>query len=250
MESTPIQKSKTNGKYSKGLQSPDLLANHPLIGVVIFLLSVLVFGVLAYFVMQKGALVQWDKDIVNRMHETAVNSPAWLINIMAAATFIGLQGHIAIGILLGLYFIIKKFWKEFIMTAILFSGSGALWLIISKFFDRARPEFAKQLVAAINYKSFPSGHVISAVVCYTLLAYFLAPRMSSRFRKAVVIIFAALMLLYICFSRFFLGAHYLTDIAAGLAAGFALTSFVVLIIELSFKKGGQKHAKENETNTR
>jgi membrane-associated phospholipid phosphatase len=44
-----------------------------------------------------------------------------------------------------------------------------------------------------------------------------------------------------------MGAHYLTDIVAGLAAGVAWTSLVIMSIELLYKKGDNKYVKENET---
>ena len=55
------------------------------------------------------------------------------------------------------------------------------------------------------------------------------------------------MVLFISCSRFFMGAHYLMDIVAGLAAGVAWTSLVIMSIELLYKKGDNKYVKENET---
>jgi membrane-associated phospholipid phosphatase len=250
MISTPIQRAKTHGKIFEDLRSPDLLAKQPLIGVIMFLLGSLIFGLLAYYVHQKGSLVQWDTDIGNRMHETALSSPAWIKNIMFAGFYIGLQGYIVIGVLLGLYFLFKKFWKEFFMVAILFAGEGILWYFFTKYFARTRPEFAERIGSVLNYPSFPSGHTISGVICYGLIAYFFVPKISSRFWKAVVIIIAVLMMLYIGYSRFFMGAHYLTDIISGLAAGVAWTSLVMISIELLNKKGDHKYVKEKETYTR
>jgi undecaprenyl-diphosphatase len=250
MISTPIERVKTHGKYFGDLRSPDLLAKMPLIGVMMFLLGSLIFGLLAYYVHQNGALVQWDTAIGNRMHETALNSPTWIKGFMLAGFYIGLHGYFVIGILLGLYFLIKKFWKEFYMLAILFVGEGFFWFFISKYFARTRPVYTEQIGSVVNYPSFPSGHSMSGVICCTLIAYFLLPKISSRFWKAVVIIIAVLMMLYIGFSRFFMGAHYFTDVVAGLAAGVAWTSLVVLLIEILYKKGVHQYVKEKETYTR
>jgi membrane-associated phospholipid phosphatase len=250
MISTPIQRAKTHGKILGDLRSPDLLAKQPLIGVMLFLLGSLIFGLLAYYVHQNGSLVQWDTAIGNRMHETALNSSAWIKNIMLAGFYIGLHGYIVIGILLGLYFLFKRFWKEFFMVAILFAGEGILWYFFTKYFARMRPEYNERIGSVLNYPSFPSGHTISGVICYGLIAYFFVPKISSRFWKAMVIIIAVLMMLYIGYSRFFMGAHYLTDIVAGLAAGVAWTSLVMMSIELLNKKGDHQYAKEKEAYTR
>ena len=64
-----------------------------------------------------------------------------------------------------------------------------------------------------------------------------------------MIIFAVLMMIFIGYSRFFMGAHYLTDVVAGLAAGVAWTSLVIMSIELLYEKGDHKHVKEKETYT-
>jgi len=247
MISTPIQRSKIHEKISGELRSPDLFAKQPLIGVMMFLLGSLIFGLIAYYVQQKGSLVQWDITIVNHMHETALNSPAWVKNIMFAGFYIGMQGYIVVGVLLILYFLFKKFWKEFFMVTILYVGQSLLFYFLTKYFARTRPEFTVRIGAVIKYSSFPSGHMISGVICFGLIAYFLVPKISSRFWKAVVIIFAVLMILFIGYSRFFMGAHYLTDIVAGLAVGVAWTSLAIMLIELLYKKGGHKHAKEKET---
>jgi undecaprenyl-diphosphatase len=250
MISTSIQKAKSHGKIVEDLRSPDLLAKQPLIGVMMFLLGSLIFGLLAYYVHQNGSLVQWDIAIGNRMHETALNSPGWIKGIMLAGFYIGLHGYFLIGIILGLYFLMKKFWKEFYMLAILFIGEGIFWFFVSKYFARTRPEFSDRIGSGLNYPSFPSGHSMSGVIGCALIAYFFLPKISSRFWKAVVIIIAVLIMLYIGFSRFFMGAHYITDVVAGLAAGVAWTSLVVLLIELSYKKGVHQYVKEKETYTR
>ena len=246
---TPMQRAKTHETILGELRSPDLLAKQPLIGVMMFVLGSLIFGLIAFYVQQKGSLVQWDIALGNRMHETALNSPAWIKNIMFAGYYLGLQGYIVIGVLLGLYFLFKKFWKEFFMLAILFAGEGILWYFSATYFARMRPEFAVPISAVLKYPSFPSGHTMSGVVCFGLIAYFFVPKISSRFWKAVVIIFAVLMMIFIGYSRFFMGAHYLTDVVAGLAAGVAWTSLVIMSIELLYEKGDHKHVKEKETYT-
>ncbi len=241
---TPIQKAKTHVKNLSGHQSPNLLGKHPLIIVMIIILCSLIFGVIAYYVQQKGSLVQWDMAMVNRMHETALNSATWMKNIMVAGFYIGYQGYIVIGILLSLYFIFKKFWKEFFMVMVLYAGQVLLFYSLTQYFARPRPIFTIQIGAVIKYSSFPSGHMLSIVICVGLITYFFAPKISSRFWKASLIILAVLMVLFIGYSRFFMGAHYLTDIAAGLAVGVAWTCIAIMLIELLFNKGGYKHDKE------
>jgi membrane-associated phospholipid phosphatase len=243
MIATAIPNTKTPARTSGEFRSPDLLGKHPLIGVMLFLLGCLIFGLLAYYIKHSAALVLWDIAISNRMHAAALNSPAWMKDLALAGSYLGLQVYMGIMFLLGLYFLVKKFWEEFFMVAILMAGEGIFWHFFTNYFARTRPAFSQQLEPVLQYPSFPSGHTICGVILFGLLAYFLVPRISSPFGKVMMIIFAVLMMLFIAYSRFFLGAHYLTDVAAGLAGGVAWTSLVIMVIEIFYKKGDQKYAK-------
>ena len=117
------------------------------------------------------------------------------------------------------------------MVVIAWAGEGAIWLALSNYFSRPRPIFETPVWHQMTAPSFPSGHSISAVMCYGLVAYLLAPRIPTRFWKAAVIILAALIILYVGFSRVFIGDHYLTDVLAGYALGVAWAGLVYTSIE-------------------
>lgn len=237
MIATVIPGAKTAPKSSRDLRSPNLLGKHPLIGVMIFLLGSLIFGLLAYYIKHSAALVLWDITLSNQMHATALSSPAWMKYLALAGSYLGLQVYMGIMFLMGLYFLVKKFWEEFFMVAILMAGEGIFWHFFTNYFGRTRPAFIQQLEPLLQYPSFPSGHTICGVILFGLLAYLLVPKIPSLFGKAMMIIFSVLMMLFIGYSRFFLGAHYLTDVAAGLAGGVAWTSLVITVIEILYKKG-------------
>jgi membrane-associated phospholipid phosphatase len=246
MVSIAVQSSKTNQKATGELRSPDLFAKRPLIGLFMFLLGSLLFGIIAYYVNMQGQLSRWDLDLANRMHTAALQSPLWMKDLMIGGFYVGLHGYIVIGVLLGLYFIFKKFWKEVTLVAVCFAGEGVLWLSLANLFDRTRPHFETNIGGVLNYPSFPSGHTISGVLAFGLLAYLMVPKISSNFWKAAIIIFSLLMMFYIGYSRFFMGAHYLTDIIAGYAIGIAWFGLVFTSIEILCKKGSLTDAKKNQ----
>ena len=225
-----------------GLESPDLLVQHLVSSVTMILLGSMIFGILAYFVMQKGYLVKWDLDVVNRMHASALTSPVWIKNVMRAGYYIGQHGYIATGAILGLYFVLKRFWKEFFMVIVLYAGQGLLFLSLTSLISRPRPVFSENIGGVISYASFPSGHMISSVIMFGLLAYFIVPKISSRAGKAAAILLAVLLVLFIGYSRFFMGAHYITDVIAGAALGVAWVNLAILSIEMITGKA----VKENE----
>lgn len=228
-----------------GLQSPDFLMRHPVFSVTIILFSLMIFGILAYFVLQKGSLVKWDLDVVNRMHTVALSSPEWIKNVMLAGDYLGKQGYMVVGVILGLYFLIKRYWKEFFMVIVLYAGQVILFLSLGSLIARSRPVFSENIGSVISYPSFPSGHMMSAVIMFGLLAYFIVPKISSRAGKAAAILLAVFLVFFIGYSRFFMGVHYITDIIAGTALGVAWLTLVIFSIEII----SRKVVKENEKQT-
>ena len=133
------------------------------------------------------------------------------------------------------------------MVVIAWAAEGGIWLALSQYYDRARPVFDVAVWHKMTEPGFPSGHSIAAVMCFGLLAYLIVPKISSRFWKAVVIATMALVILYIGFSRLFVGDHYLTDVLAGYALGVALCGLVYTLVEviagkLEQRQSGKKQA--------
>jgi undecaprenyl-diphosphatase len=153
---------------------------------------------------------------------------------MDAGFYIGDQVIIGLGILLGIYFIYKRYWQELAMVVIGLAGSSLLFLSLSNLIGRTRPPTQIWIIEKIP--GFPSGHAITVVVFYGLLAYLLAPKMLSAFWKIVVVLAALLIIGFIGFSRIFTGGHYLTDVLAGYAVGIAWFGMAYTLIEIYFQK--------------
>lgn len=229
-----ITNNKLDSKSSLDLRVPGWLAKWPIIGLIMVLVGSLTFGAFAYNVQTHGPLLQWDVPLSSTLHTEAVNTPARTIELLIFGFFVGKELVQVIAVILILYFLHKRFWREFSMVLIGFGGGALIWYSLSRFFDRPRP--AAQLGIVVSDPSFPSGHVISAVLCYGLLAYLFVPKMPSQFWKWVVIIVALLIMAYIGFSRLFLGGHYLSDLIAGYALGIAWAGLAYTLIERIFIK--------------
>jgi undecaprenyl-diphosphatase len=119
-----------------------------------------------------------------------------------------------------------------------------MWMILSQAFNRARPVFDVAVFHKMTSPGFPSGHAISAVMCFGLLAYLLVPKTRSGFRKAVIIVLAVLAILLIGVSRVFMGDHYLSDVLAGYALGIAWSGLVYTAVELIYQKRINQNVQE------
>ncbi len=228
------------------IRSPGIFARYPLIGLAMFLFGGFVFGLCAYNLVSNGPLLKWDVPLAERMHATALQGPEWVRYIMIAGYFIGDQVIALIGIILAIYFLRKRCWRELTMLTCGFGISALLFLLMAHTFDRPRPDFEPELWGGANLwgggegtthlPSFPSGHAIAVISSYGLLAYFFVAKIRSRAGKALLIGAVLLIAVYVNFSRLYLCDHFLSDLIAGTAFGFAWLGLAQTTVELLFRK--------------
>lgn len=239
-----------NNNAPAGLRSPGLLGKKPLIGLLMFIFGSMIFVILAYNLVNNGPLMNADLPVTKAFYNLALNSPPLLTNVMIAGYYIGIEGIVVVALILTFYFLYKRFWRELTMVVVSLGLSGFIFLIFSNIFKRVRPSylFDTQIWSGNNNLSggFPSGHVLSTLVCFGFLAYLLVPRIKSYLGKFLVVFLAFSVILYMGFSRLYLGDHYLTDVIAGYALGIAWFGLAYTSIELIFKKLRDKKEKENE----
>lgn len=111
----------------------------------------------------------------------------------------------------------------FLITAI--AGAAAFVGGIKRFIHRPRPLAMYDGVAEY---SFPSGHATMSVVLYGFVAILLLQSAPARWRREIA--FGTLSLIVmIGFSRVYLGAHWLSDVVAGMAFGVSWVSLLALL---------------------
>jgi membrane-associated phospholipid phosphatase len=94
----------------------------------------------------------------------------------------------------------------------------SLWVwLIKTVLQRARPV---DLYHGASEFSFPSGHAAVSLSLYGFLAVLLVHDASPKLRRAVLVVTATVLVL-IGFSRIYLGAHWMSDVLAGVAFGIA-----------------------------
>ncbi len=221
-----------------GLRSPGLLAKWPMIGLSMFIFGSLLFGAMTYNLYAHGPLLAWDSMIANTLPAIGLNSPSIVKIIMDAGFYPGEHVLVGLGLLRSIYFIIKRNWQELVMILAGVAGSQLLFHFISISIARARPP--TQIWIILTSPGFPSGHAITVVAFYGLLAYLVAPKMPSTFWKWVVVAAGLLIIGFVGFSRIFTAGHYLTDVLAGYAVGIALSGLIYTLIEIYFQKRSRK----------
>ena len=215
------------------IRSPGMFARHPRIGLAMFVVGSLVFAFVAHNVVNNGSLVAWDDSMARSLQAKAQDSPPWIHAIMVAGYYIGNQLIAAIGIVLGIYFLRKRCWRELVMLINGFGISALLFLLLVHSFDRARPVYESRVE---DLPGFPSGHAVAVAASYGLLLYFFFPRIESRAGKVWGLAGVLIVSLYVLYSRAFLGGHYPSDLVAGFAVGIAWSGLAHTAVELIFQK--------------
>lgn len=136
---------------------------------------------------------------------------------MTALTWMA-QGEITIPILIAIAGILVYRHESFpaLILAIGLSGSWLLNGIFKSFFKRKRPDLWESSKRPMDY-SYPSGHSMSAISFYGLLAAILTHSFSIPLLLTAP--FAAFLTLGVGFSRMYFGVHWPTDVLSGWVAG-------------------------------
>jgi len=189
----------------------------------IFIIILLMLFILSF--------ILYKFDILSSIDNKVYNSIIYFKNdfntaFMKFITFFGSTKFI-IGIFIIILLLSIKYKKFSIIISVILIVEILLNSIIKLIVRRDRPKLIN-LVVEKTY-SFPSGHTMISVVLYGFLIYLLS-RSNIKYKKVFIIILSLLVVL-IMISRIYLGAHYFSDVFAGLTLGLAYLLFVIGVIE-------------------
>ena len=189
-------------------------------------LCLLAFGTLAHEVRESGAPGNFDLWAVRVLRDPAdpthSRGPEWLRSLARDVTAMGSWGVLVFAVgttVLGLA--VARKWRS---MWLLFGAttSGLLLNVLMKdWFARERPEFAKYAEIVAGTSSFPSGHSMNSAIVYLTLGTFVSRLVKQRSLQVYVFAAGVGVTLLIGLTRVYLGAHYPTDVLAGVCAGFA-----------------------------
>ena len=183
-----------------------------------FAAAITLFAVIAADLLLHGPLTSADPAISSGFH--ANMHPAltsFLFFFTHLHSTIGLDAMSA-GI--ALLLVSKRRAREIPWLLLTVQGGQLLNVLVKHAFQRPRPHFDHPLVTLASY-SFPSGHAAGSTVFWGFACVLAWSWLARRSLRRVLAVIAPVMVVLTCLSRVYLGAHYLTDVVAGVCEGVA-----------------------------
>jgi undecaprenyl-diphosphatase len=181
------------------------------------------FIVLGDTVAEDGR-VRFDRWLVTELHS---QSSSRLTRLMRLATDLG-SAYVTVPLMLAVVGLL--FWRQRRHTAAVAAafwiGAQIIDLITKPLYHRDRPSLFPAFARAGGY-SFPSGHTVTAVLTYGLIAAVLA-RGQHGWRRRMPFAVAAAIVVAVATSRVYLGVHYPSDVLGGMLIGGAWLLFAIV----------------------
>jgi len=135
---------------------------------------------------------------------------------------------VLVAVIVGVILFIRKNWWRLLALFLGVAIGQAVLNILKLIFQKPRPKTEMYVFSS----SFPSGHVFSATVIYGFCIYLTFRFINNATVKWIVATLLALLILLIGFSRVYLGVHWLSDVLAGYATGFAWLLFSIFVAKI------------------
>ena len=184
------------------------------------------FMALVVGILIGGPLVRFDRSTADTLHTYAYGASDLTNSLHIVGILGSLEALALVSLLVAVVLLVQRCWSSLAAWLVAVLGGEALNLLLKDLFARPRPHFERPLLVETSY-SFPSGQAMESLVVYGMLAYFAVLTFRGRGKRAGSVVGAAVLVILIGFSRVYLGAHYVSDVIGGFAAGGAWLSAVI-----------------------
>lgn len=206
------------GQANATNSAPKIVLWHVIIGILVSIVFTVVFVRIFDFVKDTGKdVTPFDRVLLYWMYNHRSHAATVI------ATFLARMGSPPV--IVGMAFLAALLglaWKKVRGAAwtlpIAVIGAGVIIQGVKLLVHRPRPSFFTPLLHEAGY-SFPSGHLLIAMVVYGLLGYFALHLFKNEAARLAVRIVTVLIVVSIGVSRVYVGVHYPTDVLAGWTAG-------------------------------
>ncbi len=206
------------GFAARRLSLEEYLGLHLTVGMLLSLCLLALFGAIARNVEANKPLTQFDATLGLRLQEQRLESPPTRSLFLAITQFGSMPMMMVLALFGALALLLSRRRLLALVWLLAPAGSGLLDAGLKLFFERQRPPFRDVAIHETTL-SFPSGHSMTSLVSYGLLAYFLVLVLPRWWARWLAVAGLSLLVLAIGFSRVYLGAHYLSDVLGGFAVG-------------------------------
>ena len=187
---------------------------------------VCLFVAIAVGVLTGGPLARFDRWVADALHAHASGAPGLTEAVRVVVAPGSMVALALVSVAVAVALLAQRRWSALVAWLVAVLGGEALNLLLKDLFARPRPRFERPLVVETSY-SFPSGQAMESLVVYGMLAYFAVLISSGSGKRVAVAVGAAVLVVLIGFGRMYLGAHYLSDVVGGFAAGGAWLGAVI-----------------------
>ena len=211
----------------------DYLGLNLTLGLGLSFVLLLVFSAIAQSVLSRSAIVRFDLGFVEALHGSV--TPAGVAFWIGVTRLGTLPATAVFGVGFAFAYARRRGWLVFGAWLAALAGSELLNFALKHAVRRAPPVFQVAYATEPSF-SFPSGHVLGALVGYGVIAYFVCCLTTSRVWRAVAIGAAAAVVLAVGFSRLYLGLHFFSDVVGGLAAGAVWLTACITALEVARRR--------------
>ena len=202
------------------------LGLHLTLGVLALLLAMAGFARIAGAVVDGAPITELDLRLAAWLHAHAHASDGLRTFMLAITHLHSTPGMLSLTALAA-FWLYRHGARHWLLTLLVTVPGGMLLNVAMKHtFERARPHFDEPILTLSTY-SFPSGHAAASTLLYGFLACYLTRRARSWQARAAIVLAACTMVALVAGSRVYLGAHYLSDVLAGIAEACAWLSICV-----------------------
>lgn len=189
-----------------------------------------------------GDTQRFDQAIRAWVHQFASTG---MTRAMHAVSLLGYEALIFEVVIAFIVFAMLRWKRAALWLAVAMVGSVLLDAALKYAYHRVRPEAF--FGSPAKYYSFPSGHALSSLCFYGVMAGLLSARAKSVWLRVVIWVIAATLVVAIGLSRIYLGVHYPSDVLAGYLAATVWVGAVIVFDHVRKVRSSRKAASSQLT---
>jgi undecaprenyl-diphosphatase len=173
-----------------------------------------------------GVFAALDHQVAEAMHSIWQESLHWLFQVIAELGGLELTSILMLALFIYLW---RGGFGADALVVLAFAGAVGLELVYKNLFFHPEPphslshadgpSLTEVIPGSGLGNSFPSGHMVRAVVAYGLLAFVIRRLAPSRAARLLALPVAILIIVAVAFDRLYLDVHWESDVIGGLLLG-------------------------------